>query len=125
MSLTAARMAALRLGYIPDLTSSSSPVKEASGRRTVTSFIHVSPDTSHVIYPICSYILNRVYLGKICIILKIASRNTRARIIQNTFFISSKERIVTSFSSRILSALSKSSTRRTKANFPSIRTAEE
>jgi len=65
MSLTAARMAALRLGYIPDLTSSSSPVKYASGRRTVTSFIHVSPDTLHVTYQICSYSLNRVYLDKI------------------------------------------------------------
>ena len=125
MSLTAARMAALRLGYIPDLTSSSSPVKYASGRRTVTSFIHVSPDTWHVNELICNYSLNRVYLGKVRIILKIASRNTCARIIQNTFFISSKERIATSFSSRILSALSKSSTRRTKANFPSIRTADE
>jgi len=125
MSLTAARMAALRLGYIPDLTSSSSPVKYASGRRTVTSFIHVSPSTWHVNELICNYSLNRVYLGKIRIILKIASRNTCARIIQNTFFISSKERIAISFSSRILSALSKSSTLRTKANFPSIRTADE
>ena len=43
MSRTAALIAALRLGYIPDRTSSSSPVKYASGRRTVTSFIHVSP----------------------------------------------------------------------------------
>lgn len=64
MSLTAARMAALRLGYIPDLVSSSSPVKYASGRRTVTSFIHVSPDTLHVNELICNYSLNRVYLGK-------------------------------------------------------------
>jgi len=38
-SLTAALIAALRLGYIFCLTSSSNPSRYASGSRTVTSFI--------------------------------------------------------------------------------------
>jgi len=63
MSLTAARIAALRLGYIPDLTSSSSPVKYASGRRTVTSFIQVPPFILHIIFLICKHSLNRFYLS--------------------------------------------------------------